>query len=658
MINFRQQLLTFISKIDAQYSKNNILLEEARSSTTKDEAHFKTSYIKCGAPFFKDAFGNPAPLNDDYKFRKNISKEFFPFDLPSTSARWKTREKVALINGVKQQMIDYIKSEQSKKLCAERRTRNTLQKMKYISHNQDLNQSAMLDVYRTIQLEYQNFTINWNLISFNDLQSNHSVSECMGMWHSYLRPDLNREPFSESENKLLETIVTENNFDSWVDVASQLDSRSLLQTFVHFQSVYSLSTKNKVRWTREEDEELLKAIEIYSVNGIVNWGKVGQSIFQRNKTQCYNRYQIIVKCPATRKGIFSKHENRAILDYVEKFGENAFKKMPNDFIPGRSSIQIKNHYKIALKHNGTIHPWTKPEDEQLMEFVEQHGTNDWSRIAQTLQTHNRISCRTRYLTITNYLTKNPGSTVADVPSRLKKVLTIKRANDLIESEEEEDDLNKICPSVIKTFFKHNPNLYNLFRQTFNFDFANREMQTDNAKLMVIMMMFKVEKYVIPDRKDQYFTASQKQKFNEIMKLKIGEQVNEEIEFILKHTQFLMPPNYNTIVGLRYIAIKKHEEPLDDDVALLEKKTKQFTTALVDFQKLYFSLFYWSAMLSKISVNEVSNIHFNKFRSYDKSASDMFRQFAKRRLPAIATFAKRPAALDSEHLLSAKKAKFE
>lgn len=616
-----------------------------------EESNYKTGYAICGAPFFKDALGHPAPVNDDYRFRKNVAKEFFPFDLPPTTSRWKTREKVALITGVKQQMVDHIKSQQSRRLCTERKTRTTFQKMKYISHNQDLIQSPIIDVYHTIQNDYPDFAINWNLISFSDLHSNHSVSECMGMWFSYLCPDLNREPFSEEENQILEAILVQNSIRSWDEVANQLDRRSPLQTFVHVQSVFSRLCSN-VRWTQEEDDKLLCAMDQYSVNGIINWGKVGQVIPQRSKTQCYNRYQTI-KCPAAKKGVFTKQENRAIMEYVEGYGDNAFKNMPNNFLPGRSIIQIRNHYRIALKHNGTILPWTKEEDAKLMAYVEERGTNDWSAIAQSLQTHNRISCRTRYLTITNFLKKNPGLTVADVPTRLKRVTAAQKAKEPSDPEEKEDP--ESVAAILK-FKSQQADLYNLFRQSFNFDFSAREMKIDNVKLLVLMWMFRVQKYIIPDRRIHQFTVGQIAKLRENMKFKIEEEIVDEMKFIRKHTQFLMPPNYNTIVGLRYITIKKNEEPLDENIVSVADPSKRHSEALLDFQKLYFSLFYWSAMLTKMKTNDICRTHFVKDQSSgETSISGFLAQFSGREL--LASGALKRSSTRKSHS-KAKKAKFE
>lgn len=252
---FQLKIAGLIRKINEQFRLNNIFLEEAKSGEFKDSASFKASYLKCGAPFFKDALGNSAPYNEDYKYRKNVLKEFFPFDLPDNTAPWKTNEKVSLIKGVKNQMINYIKSQQSQKLCKDsRKTRGKLQKLKFIATNQDLVDAPILDIYATIQNSYPDFNINWNIISFIDLQNMHSVTECMGMWYSYLRPDLNREEFTSEENSTISNVFQDDRFNDWNEVAAQLDRRSALQCFVHFNRLYVRYYPNNIKWTEQEDQ--------------------------------------------------------------------------------------------------------------------------------------------------------------------------------------------------------------------------------------------------------------------------------------------------------------------------------------------------------------------------------------------------------------------
>ena len=640
--------MKIIEKIDGKFTRNNIFLEQAKfGSANKDSTSFTTTYVKCGAPFFKDALGTPAPLNDDYKFRKNIQQEFFPFDLPQTSSRWRTKEKVALINGVKDQIVNHIKSQQSKKLCeGTRKTRKRMQTLKFISHNPDLQQSSMIDLYETIQKNYPDFTINWNIISFSNLQSNHSVSECMGMWFSYLRPDINREPFSDQENTIIANSLTDNDFNSWNEIADQLDRRSSLQAFVHFHASCARLYPSHIRWSEDEDAKLLKLIEKNSINNVINWSKIGQILPTRSKTQCYNRYQILVKNSSLKKGTFTRKENRIILDYVDKHGENALKKIPKILLPGRSLVQIRVHYNNVLKQKGTVHPWTHKEDEILFDFVSKKGTNNWRGIADTLQTHNRLSCRTRYNTIVKFLSQNKDKKLKDVPTRHKTKTSLHKANEESLSDEEviEDHESKNRqPSShpvnsVEKFKQRNPEMFKLMRTTYNFDLSVREICADNTRLKVLMQLLNSNEKQLTTRRPYLFTKSQLLKFHEVENFKLNESLLKEVKLVSSHVQFLMPPNYNTSVGLRALEIKMREEPIDESSIIdIPYPRPTYLRALEDFQQLFFSLFYWSAMLKKVDKNELNEIHFMKHRNRGLSAKDIFKQLNKRQLHVTSGF---------------------
>lgn len=644
LIKFRAHIYELLQRIDTQYKSNNAFLEWANSQNSRDINAFKSSYIKCGIPFFKDALGNAAPINDDYKFRKHVLREYFPFDHTQSGFCWKTKEKVALITGIKNQMIEYIKSQQSRKVCQETRTRGKFQKLKFISGSQDLQQSSVRELYDTIEKDYQDFTINWNILSFGDLNGTHSVSECMGMWNSYLRPDLNREPFTEEENAVLMNAMTENKYTNWDVIASKLDRRSALQTFIHFHSTFSRICPANVRWTPEEDEKLLKAIDTFSPNGYMNWNKIGQALPARNRIQCYNRYLIISKYQSQRKGVFSPEEDRIVLSYVDKYGEN-FSKMPKDLLPSRTVIQIRNHYNVALRHKGTIAPWTFEEDKKLMEYVEREGTNKWRGISDILKTHNRIACRTRYLTISKFLSKNPKSKLEDVPIRLKTITAVQKAKMASTSSLGSDDESKNLSSSSKkaptqTYHKlksENPALFQLLKTTFGYDLGARELHGDSQKIQMLRWLLGIDGTAIIGRRTYIFTKNQILKLRDALTYRLESTLVNEMKFATKHAQFLMPPNWNTTVGLRALVIKMHEDPVNNVVHIpVAKKTVDYCRALEDFQKLFFSLFYWSAILSKLDRDEVNQIHYQKNITRNLTTEELFKQF-NRRLPFTSGF---------------------
>lgn len=620
-----------------QSRAQNLFLEEAKSGETRDHASFKASYVKCGAPFFKDALFVPAPLNEDYKFRKNEGKEYFPFDAPSNSSRWTTDDKVALVLGVKNQMVSHIKSQQSQKLSqCTKSTRGKLQKLKFMAKSTDFEDSSMIEIYENIQKNYPDFQINWNLISFSDLTSRHSVTECMGMWYSYLRPDINREPFSVEENSVMSAVFAENDYQDWGYIASMLKNRSSLQTFVHFHTIYTRLCANNVRWTEKEDIELLNLIEKFSINGEVNWNKIGQLMQMRNRTQCYNRYQILCRLKG-QNGRFTSKENRLIMEFVEKYGEDNFKKLPKNFLPGRNKNHIKNHYLISLKQKGDIKPWTREEDEKLMKLVAEQKKPDWRAIADVLETHNRISCRTRHLTIVKFLEKFPDKKLKDVPIKTKRATVVPRMNsDVAESEVAVETLPTAERSALsfKRFKKQNPDLFSMFSTSYNLDFSRHEIEVDSELFHNILALLGYEdpnKSV--GRRRHFFTTPQISKFIRFADEKLSE---EELEKFEKHAGLALPPNLNTVVGYRAMMIKTRAIEKNRDFSI-ENPTEDFNASLKIFQQLYFKLFYWPAMLQKIDADELNLAHFSKNQGPIVSSHDVFNKIRSQNAKRLSPF---------------------
>lgn len=589
-------------------------LEDAKSNDVKDAMTFKTTYIKCGRPYFKDALYYPAPENEDFKYRKNVLQEFFPFDLPLPN-KWRTKEKISLVNGIKSQMINHIKLQQSKKICQDaKKTRGKLQKLRFISNNQDLNEMTISNIFETIQNDHPDFQINWNLVSFNDLHSTHTVTECMGMWYSYLKPDINRDLFSDEEIAIMSHWATEYKYQNWEVIAQQLDRRTSLQTFSFFSSECSRLCPANVRWTQQEDELLLQTVAKFSRANVVAWNKVGCSIPNRNKTQCYNRYLILNQNVNRKKGVFSAQENRILLNYVAKYGDD-LNKIPEDLIPNRSIVQIKNHYNVALKHKGKVNPWTFEEDNKLMEFVKKKGGNDWKGISDILKTHNRLSCRTRYLTISKFLAKNPKKGIEDVPSRLKKVTAVHKAVNSDAEEEVETkkpEKNKKVVSRFKSFgvltfeeFKmKNLPLYNLMKTAYNYKLVPQELNPDGNNFLLLKSLLGIEHYGLQKKYALSFTDRQYNTINQTLALTLDKPLEREIISVKRDSKFLIPLNYYTAIGLRSVAIKVHEDTIDTDERPDTKPNETYDKALKNFQDLFMSLFYWPAMLSKLDFNEL------------------------------------------------------
>lgn len=614
LTSFSTSLQSLLSKVNEKFRINNMYLEMTRSDRNDCSSQSKRTYSKCGIPFFKDAHGDPCPSNEDYRYRKNVLKEFFPYEQPETRVKWHTNEKVKLIQGVRQQMISHIVAEQSMKLCNDsaRRTRCQLQKLKFITNNKDLQSASFTSLYKTIQESFPDFSINWNILSFGDLNSTHSVSECKGMWYSYLNPDINRDPFSEDETHMIVNSVSEDTFQSWQDIAALLDNRSALQTYLRYTSICMKLCPGHVRWTSEEDQQLLDSIEKYSVGPqkTINWTKIGQDFPMRSKTQCYNRYLIICKYSKSKRGAFSQEEDLMILEFVNKHGEANISKMPTHYIHGRSITQIRNRYNMNLKKVAQVKPWTRDEDQMLMDFVDKNGC-DFAKFATTVETHTRISCRTRYQTIKKFLDKNPNKTVADVPSRAKTTKQARfteessgNADEFVIIELDEPEKLSVVNRNVEKLRREHFELYCMFLPCFNLDFKHERPNVDDRNVITLFNVLKVQPLELRNFRKVTCSSDQLEVFDRLKKSFTQSNVSAAVNVMI-------PPCFSAAAALRALYVKTKDVSRITNESKNEEADENYSKHLEEFQQRFITMFYWTALAARINLEELKQITYTR-----------------------------------------------
>ncbi|GAU14193.1 hypothetical protein TSUD_307530, partial [Trifolium subterraneum] len=92
----------------------------------------------------------------------------------------------------------------------------------------------------------------------------------------------------------------------------------------------------KGQWTTEEDEILRKAVERFQGK---NWKKIAESFKDRTDVQCLHRWQKVLN-PELVKGPWSKEEDEAIIDLVNKYGPKKWSTIAQH-LPGRIGKQCR-----------------------------------------------------------------------------------------------------------------------------------------------------------------------------------------------------------------------------------------------------------------------------------------------------------------------------
>ncbi|KAF3441294.1 hypothetical protein FNV43_RR15207 [Rhamnella rubrinervis] len=139
-------------------------------------------------------------------------------------------------------------------------------------------------------------------------------------------------------------------------------------------------------WTEEEDKTLANAVQKY--NG-KNWKKIAQCLPDRTDVQCLHRWQKVLN-PELVKGPWTKEEDDQIIEMVEKWGNKKWSEIAK-YLPGRIGKQCRERWHNHLNPDIKKTAWTKEEELTLIEAHNIYG-NKWAEIAKILhgRTENSI----------------------------------------------------------------------------------------------------------------------------------------------------------------------------------------------------------------------------------------------------------------------------
>ncbi|MCO5601922.1 hypothetical protein L7F22_056048 [Adiantum nelumboides] len=135
---------------------------------------------------------------------------------------------------------------------------------------------------------------------------------------------------------------------------------------------------SKGGWTVQEDETLRRAVQQY--NG-KNWKKIAQYFTDRTDVQCLHRWQKVLN-PDLVKGPWTKEEDEKIIELVSRIGAKKWSLIAQS-LPGRIGKQCRerwhNHLDPGIKRDA----WTQEEELKLIQAHQAHG-NKWAEISKAL----------------------------------------------------------------------------------------------------------------------------------------------------------------------------------------------------------------------------------------------------------------------------------
>ncbi|KAL5274625.1 SNAPC4 family protein [Megaselia abdita] len=400
----RDKIVALIDKCKDLYRRNSdLLIHQCKPHSYKSKSHF------CGAPFFKNVDFYGCWSHPDYNHRKDVLMEFFPINIQQMrSCNWTLRDKVDLLQGVKSQMIKFIGGSKS--------IYDSLDGQKIKVFREQV--KTLYDQVKSCE----HFSLNFGMLSTETLKGRHDSHSCAGMWNMYMRPDINRTEFTETENKAIHMAVKDYNCFDWYQIANSIDNRTALQCIIQYWTVIILKRYDQItstfKWTKEQDALLIQLVKKHTIGNNIQWIKINSHFPSLEKNRICARYFYSCK-PGLIKGAFTIEEDIKLLAAIDEFGEE-FSRIPLHLFPGRSVAQLRSHYHNKLKDSTEKNNWSLEDDTKLLTYVETYGF-DWLKISQLFNNRfSRTGCRTRFNTITKYLSKCPNNTIANVPRRKRK----------------------------------------------------------------------------------------------------------------------------------------------------------------------------------------------------------------------------------------------
>ncbi|KAL1559814.1 transcription factor MYB3R-2-like [Salvia divinorum] len=131
-------------------------------------------------------------------------------------------------------------------------------------------------------------------------------------------------------------------------------------------------------WTDDEDKRLTEVVQRFNAK---NWKKISECMPRRTDVQCLHRWQKVLN-PDLIKSPWTKEEDDRVIEFVLKYGSKKWSFIAN-FVHGRNGKQCRERWHNHLDPTIKKDAWTKEEEETLRHYHQVLG-NKWAEIAKFL----------------------------------------------------------------------------------------------------------------------------------------------------------------------------------------------------------------------------------------------------------------------------------
>ncbi|CAG2117823.1 unnamed protein product, partial [Medioppia subpectinata] len=135
---------------------------------------------------------------------------------------------------------------------------------------------------------------------------------------------------------------------------------------------------NRGKWTKEEDDRLKTYVDTF---GEHDWQTIAGHFVDRTDIQCQQRWDKVVN-PKLIKGPWTRQEDEKVVELVDKYGPKKWTLIAKQ-LDGRIGKQCRERWHNHLNPEIIKTAWTDTEEMTIIKAHQQWG-NQWAKIAKLL----------------------------------------------------------------------------------------------------------------------------------------------------------------------------------------------------------------------------------------------------------------------------------
>ena len=144
------------------------------------------------------------------------------------------------------------------------------------------------------------------------------------------------------------------------------------------------------KWSTEEDALLATLVNGHEK---INWNDLSKHFPGKSSQQILERWTKVLD-PTLMKGSWTRQEDETIINYVKQHGTKSWTKLA-ELLPGRIGKQCRERWINHLDPDINRGPWTLEEDNKIIELHKQYG-NKWVKISALMPHRSDNSIKNRW----------------------------------------------------------------------------------------------------------------------------------------------------------------------------------------------------------------------------------------------------------------------